>query len=350
MSAEIPGEPTAALPRAHGEPVVVARLRDRPEDFRVSEILGFEPAGEGEHAFLWVEKRGQNTDWVARQLARFAGVRPAAVGYAGLKDRAAVTRQVFTVQLPGRASPDWAALELEGVKVLTATRHHRKLPRGALRGNRFRLVLRGVSGEPRAVRERFGAIARLGVPNYFGPQRFGRGGRNLLEAERLFRGEAGRVPGAKRGIYLSAARSQLFNAVLGRRVADGTWCRGLEGEIYALDGSRSRFGPEPPDPELERRLSGLDIHPTGPLWGRGEPAVTGACRRLEDEVLEPYGLFRAGLESFGLRQERRALRLRVGEPRLDFHDDGTATMSFTLPAGAYATVVLRELMSAWEAP
>lgn len=344
MIAEADPESVGNLPRAHGEPPVAGRLRSRPEDFRVEEMLGFEPTGEGEHAFLWVEKRGRNSDWVARELARFAGVRPVAVGYAGLKDRDAVTRQYFTVQLPGRASPDWENLGLDGVRVLEAARHHRKLQRGALRGNRFRITVRDLAGDPASLDGRLAGIGRAGVPNYFGPQRFGRGGDNLRQAERLFRKEAGRLPRHKRSIYLSAARSHLFNAVLARRVRENTWDRALEGEVYALDGSRACFGPEPASTELHRRLGELDIHPTGPLWGRGEPAVSGDCRVLEASVLEPFVLYRQGLEAFGLKQERRALRLRVGEPALSLDDD-VATFSFTLPAGAYATVVLRELVN-----
>lgn len=344
MNAEAGPDTPDTLPRANPDPPAAGRLRSRPEDFQVTETVGFEPSGEGEHAFLYVEKRGMNTDWLARQLARFAGVKPVAVGYAGLKDRDAVTRQYFTVQLPGRESPDWGSLGLEGVRVLEATRHHRKLQRGALRGNRFRLTVRKLSGDPSALHERLAAIARRGVPNYFGPQRFGRGGDNLRQAERLFQGKAGRLPRAKRGMYLSAARSHLFNAVLGRRVADGTWNRGLDGEIYALEGSRAQFGPESPGAELDRRLGALDIHPTGPMWGRGALAVSGESRALEMAVLESFPVFREGLEAFGLKQERRALRLRVGEPDISLDDD-VATVSFTLPPGTYATVVLRELVN-----
>lgn len=345
MNAEAGPDTADTLPRANPEPPAAGRLRSRPEDFQVTETLGFEPSGEGEHAFLCVEKRGLNTDWLARQLARFAGVKPVAVGYAGLKDRDAVTRQYFTVQLPGRESPDWESLGLEGARVLEATRHHRKLQRGALRGNRFRLTVRELSGDRSALEERLAGIARSGVPNYFGPQRFGRGGDNLRQAERLFQGNAGRLPRAKRGIYLSAARSHLFNAVLARRVGDGTWNRGLAGEIYALEGSRAQFGPEPPSAELDRRLDALDIHPTGPMWGQGELAASGESRALEMAALEPFTVFREGLEAFGLKQERRALRLRVGEPDISLDDD-VATVSFTLPPGTYATVVLRELVDA----
>lgn len=334
-----------ALPFAHGRLVLGGRIRVSAEDFRVSEILGFEPSGEGEHAFLDVEKRGLNTDRVATALARFAGVKPVAVGYAGMKDRHAVTRQFFTVQLPGRQAPDWSELGVEGAWVLEATRHHRKIRRGALRGNRFCIVARELTGEREAAAERLETVRRLGVPNYFGEQRFGRGGDNLRQAGRQFRGEAGRLPRAKRGIYLSAARSHLFNAVLARRVEDGTWRRGLDGEIYRLDGSRAVFGPESPSGELDRRLAAFDIHPTGPLWGRGEVPTAGECRALESSVLEQHPVFRRGLEEYGMKQERRSLRLQARELEYRFEDD-RLELRFTLEPGAYATAVLREILAA----
>src|SRR5690606_10928498 len=136
-----------SLPHAHGGPPLQARLRASPEDFVVDELQDIVPDGTGEHAWLVVRKRGANTDWVAKGLARFAGVAPMDVSYAGVKDRHAVTTQVFTVYLPGRASPDWAQLGLDGVEVVEHSRHGRKLKRGALRGNRFRIVLREVRGE-----------------------------------------------------------------------------------------------------------------------------------------------------------------------------------------------------------
>ena len=259
---------TAALPYAHGVPPLTATLRREPGDFQVEELLGFEASGEGEHAFLLIEKSGANTEWVARRLADIAGVAPAAVGYAGLKDRHAVTRQAFTVQLPGRADPDWGSADIPGVRVLAASRHQRKLKRGAHRGNRFRIRLRDVHGEHAAVEAKLAAIHAQGVPNYFGEQRFGRDGGNLALAEALFAGK--RMPRVQRGFALSAARSELFNAVLATRVADASWDRALDGEVFMLDGSHAIFGPEPSDDGLAQRLAALDIHPTGPLWGGGE--------------------------------------------------------------------------------
>lgn len=331
------------LPFAHGGPALRGTLRASAEDFCVEEVLGFDPSGEGEHVFLHVEKRDWNTDRLARELARFAGVKPVGVGFAGLKDRRAVARQHFTVHLPGKESPDWSGLGMEGVSVLSATRHHRKLQRGALRGNRFRIRVRELAGDAGEAGERLAVMAREGVPNYFGEQRFGRAGENLRQAERLFRGELAGVPRHKRGLYLSAARSRLFNAVLARRVTDESWNRPLQGEVFALDGSRAWFGPENSDTEIRRRLAAMDIHPSGPLWGRGELPSAGACRELEEKILSGFALFRRGLEQHGMKQDRRALRLPVRELAHEFRNDGLL-LEFLLPSGAYATVVLRELI------
>jgi len=207
------------LPFAFGAPPLRGRLRSAPEDFFVEEILGYEADGAGEHAFLLVEKRGTNTEWTARELAKFAGIQPMNVGYAGMKDRHAVTRQVFTVHLPGKADPDWSALPSEEMKILSAARHSRKIKRGALRGNRFVLVIREIEGDRAAAEERLAAIAKRGVPNYFGEQRFGLGGNNVAQAKQMFGGR--RVDRDKRSILLSAARSHIFNGVLAERVGAG---------------------------------------------------------------------------------------------------------------------------------
>jgi len=335
-----------ALPYAHGGPPATGVLRAEPADFRVDEVLGFEPTGSGEHAFLVVEKTGANTEWVARELARAAGVVPLAVGFAGLKDRHAVTRQVFTVQLAGRADPDWSALPIEGVRVLSATRHNRKLKRGAHRGNRFRIVLRDVRGARETIEARLAAIAARGVPNYFGEQRFGRGGGNLALAASLFAGE--RMPRERRGIALSAARSELFNAVLASRVERGDWDRALDGEVWMLDGTHAIFGPEAWTDELARRLAAFDIHPTGPLWGRGELRSAGDVAVLERAAVAASAAFAQGLEQAGLEQERRALRLRAAGLAHAWEAPDRLVVEFGLGAGSFATTVLRELCD-WHA-
>ncbi|WP_395681976.1 tRNA pseudouridine(13) synthase TruD [Dokdonella sp.] len=334
------------LPYAHGGPPATGLLRAEMDDFRVDEVLGFEPTGSGEHAFLTIEKRGANTEWVARQLARAAGVAPVAVGFAGLKDRHAVTRQVFTVQLAGRLDPDWSALDIPGVEVVSATRHNRKLKRGAHRGNRFRIRLRDVRGDTAAIERRLDAIGARGVPNYFGEQRFGRDGGNVALAEALFEGR--RLPREQRGIALSAARSELFNRVLARRVLDGTWDRELDGEVWMLDGTHAIFGPQPHDDALAQRLAVFDIHPTGPSWGAGELRSSGAVRELELAVIEPHALLARGLEREGLSQERRALRLVARDFSHSWESPDRLVVEFGLGAGSFATTLLRELCD-WHA-
>lgn len=330
----------ADLPCAFGGPPLAAVLRTAPEDFEVEEDLGFEPSGAGEHLMLWVEKRGANTEWVARQLARVAGIGPVGVGFAGLKDRHAVTRQWFSLHLPGREAPDFAAHPIEGVRVLDARRHARKLPRGALAGNRFRIVLRDVRGDREAAVAVLARIAAEGLPNAFGEQRFGREAGNLERARAMFAGA--RVDRAERGVLLSAARSVLFNRVLAARIEDGSWNRLREGDVAQLDGSGSVFGPVVPDATLDARCAALDLHPTGPLWGEGDPRTAGTARELEDAVAAADPGVAAGLAAAGLRQERRALRVAVRD--LAWHFDAAALeLSFRLPAGAYATALVREV-------
>lgn len=335
---------TASLPQAHGAPVLSARIRVAPEDFRVDEIDGFEPDGSGEHLLLTVEKRGMNTAFAAKLIAQWAGIDEAGIGYAGLKDRHAVTVQRFSVHLPRRVAPEVAALEArEGLRVLAAAWHSRKLPRGALAGNRFVLLLREAEGDRDAVEARLRTIAARGVPNYFGEQRFGREGDNVANALAMFAGR--RVARAQRTHLLSAARSQLFNRVLAARVEAGRWDAPLDGETWMLDGSRSVFGPVPFDATLAQRLAAFDIHPTAPLWGRGELRSTGDARALELEALadaESLAL-RAGLEAAGLKQERRATRLQPRELAWTWPAAGTLELRFVLPPGAYATTVLAEL-------
>lgn len=337
-----------ALPRAHGAPALKARLRSEPEDFFVEELPAFEPTGSGEHLLLTVEKRGMNTAHAARLIAQWAGVGEVAIGFAGLKDRHAVTRQRFSVHLPRRVAPAVETLcvddpSSERLRVLGYAWHAKKLPRGALAGNRFVLVLRELEGDAAEVDARLQAIASRGVPNYFGEQRFGRGGDNVAAALAMFAGR--RVSRDQRGVLLSAARSELFNRVLAARVEADCWDRPLDGEVWMLDGSRSVFGPQPFDDTLAHRLATFDIHPTGPLWGEGELRTRERAAEVEHAALEgaDAAALRAGLERAGLRQERRALRLRPEGLEWRWQDARTLELGFALPPGTYATTVLAEL-------
>lgn len=328
---------------AFGEAVLSARIRSVPEDFVVEEIDAFEASGAGEHLLLTVEKRGMNTAFAAKRIAAWAGVAESAIGYAGLKDRHALTRQRFSVWIPKKIAPDTTALQSEELRVLDAQWHARKLPRGALAGNRFELTLREVQGEVVAIEARLRTIGERGVPNYFGEQRFGRGGDNVSKALSMFAGR--RVQREERGYLLSAARSELFNRVLAVRVREDCWDRGLDGEVWMLDGSRSVFGPEPWNDALAERLARFDIHPSGPLWGRGELRTQVDARALELAALDDEHL-RAlceGLEHAGLNQERRALRLRPDGLDFAWIEPDVLRLRFALPAGCYATTVLAEL-------
>ena len=266
-----------------------------------------------------------------------------AIGYAGLKDRHAVTRQRVSVWIPKKIAPDIATLQSDELKVLAHAWHSRKLPRGALAGNRFVLTLREVEGDAAAIEARLQAIAARGVPNYFGEQRFGRGGRNLDKALAMFAGR--RVPREERTHLLSAARSELFNRALAARVEAGNWNAALEGEVWMLDGSRSVFGPEAFGDELKTRREAFDIHPTGPLWGEGELRSSDQARELELAAMQgdTATRLRDGLERAGLKQERRALRLRPESLEWRWLDDAALELRFALPPGCYATTVLREL-------
>jgi tRNA pseudouridine13 synthase len=333
------------LPHAHGGPLIRARLRARPEDFVVDEVLPFGPDGDGEHRLLRVRKTDANTDWAARRIALLAGVPAKAVGYAGLKDRHAVTTQWFSVHLGNRPEPRWRQLAEDGIEVLESHPHRRKLKRGALAGNRFVLRLRDVEGDLDGVARRLALIAGRGVPNYFGPQRFGRNESNLHRADALFRGSAGRVSRHQRGLWLSAARSQIFNEVLAARVERDDWCRPLPGDRLQLLGSHSHFLAETIDARIRERVEDGDALPTGPLVGEGASLTSGAVAELEWTVMAPFARWIDGLAEAGLKQERRPLRLDPEDLSHEWAAADELLLRFTLPAGSYATVLLRELVA-----
>jgi tRNA pseudouridine13 synthase len=321
-------------------------VRATPEDFVVEEQLGFAPAGSGQHLLLKVRKRNANTQWVARELARLAGCRPGDVGYAGLKDRRAIAVQWFSVP-QSRPPREWSALRGPDFEVLEAHAHNRKLPRGALAANRFALRLwphartaESGAGLAAALAPRLAEIARRGVPNYFGPQRFGRDGANLARSAT----QPGRLAPAERGFVLSAARSALFNAVLAERVTEGSWERLEAGDLANLDGRGSFFPVAAPDESLAARCARLEIHPTGPLWGAGPPASAARILELEVHVGAALASESALCVAAGMAQERRSLRLAVRE--LEYTSEPQALLvRFALTRGGFATAVLRELIA-----
>ncbi len=330
-------------PRAHGAVLGSAILKQSPEDFVVEEQLDIEFSGEGEFDWLWVEKAGRTTEQVAKELARHAGVGGRDVAYAGLKDKQAVTRQWFSVHLPGKPSPDWATLAATGVSVLRSQRHQRKLRHGAHRGNRFSLCLREVDAEPAAIEQRLQLIAQRGVPNYFGEQRFGFDGDNLNRARAWLSGQARAPKRFQRGIYLSAARAWLFNQQLAERVVQGCWDKALGGEVFALEGSNSQFADDG-DAALAQRLERGDIHPSAALPGRpGGLLPQGAAAAFEQRVLVPEAELCQGLVAQRVDAARRATRLMVQDLSWQLGEEGQLHLAFALPKGCFATVVVREL-------
>lgn len=331
------------LPYAWGGSCGTGLLRSTASDFQVIEIPVTEPEGHGEHNWLYIRKTAANTEWVARQLAKHAAVAVSAVSYAGLKDRHAITEQWFSLHLPGKSEPDWSAIEIEGVDILKSERHTRKLKRGALKANRFVIRIRSLSADRNTLEARLTAIRRGGVPNYFGAQRFGRDGMNLAHATDLFTGKRRKLPRHKRGLYLSAARSALFNRLLAKRVTDNIWCSLLPGDVLQLDNRSACFVSEENAPDLPARVEKMHVHLTGPMWGRGALMTERQARAYETAVLNDYNLFREGLEQAGLKQERRSLRLVARELAWDWQSDGSLILQFMLSPGGFATSVLREI-------
>ncbi|KUJ81706.1 tRNA pseudouridine synthase D [Microbulbifer sp. ZGT114] len=301
-------------PRALGGAAIEADFRSIPEDFVVEELAAPPVDDGGEHVYLQVRKRGANTNWVAQQLARAAGVRPGDIGFYGLKDRHAVTTQWFSVWLGQKSAPDWSQLNSDEIAILNVFRGPRKLRRGEHVGNRFVITLRNVRGDrdqAESVLERLGE----GVPNYFGEQRFGREGGNLDLALRIAEDNV-RVRRSDRAFAMSAARSWLFNQVLAERVRRDCWRQAMPGEPIE--------------------------EPSGPLWGRGRNPAAAELATLESSVTDQWKGLCDWLEHCGLQQERRALLLRPDGYGFNWQGDNLE-LAFALPPGAFATAVLREL-------
>lgn len=341
-----------SLPGAFGPPPLRGVLRLAPADFAVEEMLGFAPDGSGQHRLIHLQKRELNTAEVADALARLADVARNAVGYGGRKDRRALTSQWFSVDLAGREEPDWAQGLVEAfgdrVRLLAVSPHRRKLRIGTLTGNHFRIRVRDVSGDRAAAEARWAQIMASGVPNYFGPQRFGERGGNVRQALAWFAGER-LSRRSLRDLLLSSARSALFNQLLAARVGEGSWNRAELGDVLQLDGRGSWFvfGAHDVPDDIAHRVDAGDLHPTGPLWGADEPATGERIGALERSLSAAYPELTAGLIRFGLRQDRRALRVMPRNGQLLWQGDDLE-LAFTLPPGAFATTVLKELLQETE--
>ncbi|WP_300407050.1 tRNA pseudouridine(13) synthase TruD [uncultured Psychrobacter sp.] len=366
---------SADLPQPMKPPIKQALYKAKPEDFVVNERLEVDFTGEGEHLWLHIKKSGINTAYLAKLLSEWADIPLRDVGYSGLKDRQALTTQWFSLRLPKKQKPDsdFAPVDIkehETVKIIAEHWHNKKLNRGTHNANQFVITLRDIEfakdqtlGDKSSVEQHLQTISKTGVPNYFGPQRFGFGGNNIREALNLFARPLKSTSSAKKknkrksavreqnSMELSAARSLIFNQILAARVQDGSWNTGLNGEVFNLNGSGSIFASEHMDETLQARLASGDIHPTAVMWGTGNNKVAGEAAELENTVVQQDALLAAlatGLEQREVKAQRRALRLPVEDLSWRWADeqDGeqTLVLSFTLTTGSFATSVLASVV------
>ncbi|WP_352309567.1 tRNA pseudouridine(13) synthase TruD [Psychrobacter sp. W2-37-MNA-CIBAN-0211] len=374
---------TAQLPQPIQSPVQQATYKANATDFIVNELLPLEFTGEGEHLWLHIQKSGMNTAYLAKLLSEWAEIPLRDVGYSGLKDRHALTTQWFSLRIPKKQLPsvEFAPIDIgenESVTILDQQWHNKKLNRGTHRANQFIITLRDVEfasidnentesseqslSAKQRVEQHLANIGTTGVPNYFGPQRFGRNGNNIREALSLFarppqqsrpqskKSKSKRVPREQNSMELSAARSLIFNEILAARVRDGSWNTGLAGEVFNLDGSGSIFTSEEIDDTLRTRLETGDIHPTAVLWGAGNDKVSGVAADIENDLIQQnplLGRLANGLEQREVKAQRRALRLPIEALSWEWQDKGETqilVLNFTLTTGSFATSVLASLV------
>ena len=371
---------TATLPQPMTPPILHARYKTVATDFVVNEILPNIFTGEGEHLWLHIQKMGMNTAYVAKLLAEWADIPLRDVGYSGLKDRHAITTQWFSLRIPKKQLPPTtfapvALGEDESVQILAQHWHNKKLGRGAHQANQFIITLRDIqlaavslnteqlSIAKQKIAQHLAHISQLGVPNYFGPQRFGHNGNNIKEALRLFaepqkdnvksdnksksKNKRKRAPTEHHTMALSAARSLIFNEILAVRVREGSWNTGMAGEVFNLNGSGSIFASEAIDDALRARLIEGDIHPTAPLWGVDNDKVSGAAASLENNVVQQNPVLTqlaTGLMQRNIKAQRRALRLPIEGLGWEWQDAQTLILRFNLPTGSFATSVLAALV------
>lgn len=367
----------ADLPQPMTPPIKQALYKAKPEDFVVNERLEVDFTDAGEHLWLHIEKSGINSAYLAKLLSEWAEIPLRDVGYSGLKDRQALTTQWFSLRLPKKQKPDsdFAPVDIkehETVKIIAEHWHNKKLNRGTHRANQFTITLREIefasniaaTDAKQATEQHLATISKTGVPNYFGPQRFGYEGNNIAEVLRLFarpipaskpktkKSKRKRAPREQNAMELSAARSLIFNEILAARVRVGNWDTGLAGEVFNLDGSGSIFGSEAIDDALRARVMSGDIHPTGVLWGVGNDKVSGMAAQLERDIVKNNALLTQlamGLEQRDVKAQRRALRLPIESLSWEWLDASESNeqaliLSFTLTTGSFATSVLASIV------
>lgn len=322
-------------------PKQTALLKAECADFVVKEQLGYDMSGDGEFVAVKVRKTDCNTLFVGEQLAKFAGISARNMSYAGLKDRKAVTEQWFSLQMPGQPTPDFSQFSLEGVEILDVTRHQRKIRIGSLQGNHFEILLRNVE-ETDELKVRLDFLAKNGFPNYFTEQRFGRDGNNLTQALRWANGEIKVKDRNKRSFYLSAARSEMFNLIVSKRMELNLEQQILVGDVLQLNGSHSWFVVDESEDlaQLQQRLAQQDVLLTAPLIGEEEKSAVD----FEHEIFAQHQALFALMRQERMKAARRPILMHPQYFQWQFEPNGLR-LQFALPAGSYATALIRELVN-----
>ena len=322
-------------------PKQTALLKAECADFVVKEQLGYDMSGDGEFVAVKVRKTDCNTLFVGEQLAKFAGISARNMSYAGLKDRKAVTEQWFSLQMPGQPTPDFSQFSLEGVEILDVTRHQRKIRIGSLQGNHFEILLRNAE-ETDELKERLDFLAKNGFPNYFTEQRFGRDGNNLTQALRWANGEIKVKDRNKRSFYLSAARSEIFNLIVSKRLELNLAQQILVGDVLQLNGSHSWFVVDESEDlaQLQQRLAQQDVLLTAPLIGEEEKSAV----NFENEIFSQHQALFALMRQERMKAARRPILMQPQQFQWQFEPNGLR-LQFALPSGSYATALIRELVN-----
>ena len=323
-------------------------IRTEPQDFLVEEIPAYLPSGSGEHLMILVEKCDRTTENVIKELVSQTNTGRGQIGHAGMKDRRAVTRQWLS--LPASAKDRLADFKLEGVKIIQTGLHGNKLKTGHLKGNRFNIRVRGLDPQAtQALVQRSQLVAKNGIPNYFGPQRFGRNGANEQTGRELISGKRKERNRQTLRLMLSALQSALFNDVLAERIKRAMFQKVFAGDLLTKSDTGGMFICEDPDID-QARMDAYEVHPTGPMFGPKMRTPQGDIEKMEQEILAAAGLDRNVFSKYAklTRGTRRALRVTPADLKAEENQDNLA-LTFSLPAGAYATSVLRELVDYREA-
>lgn len=325
------------------QPISKATLKNSPQDFQVDEIIDENFSGSGEHQLIKIKKSGINTEDVVKAVSRLINKPAKLISYAGLKDRQALTTQWLSVHLPGEFIEGIENLSGSNWRVIAAARHHKKLKTGYLSGNRFKITLRDVQGMEDAI-TRIEAIRHSGVPNYFGEQRFGRDGGNLYKANDMLCNQVKIKDRFLKGIFLSAARSYIFNEILAKRVEEGNWNQAISGDVLQLSGTHSIFGAPEIDSLLQERITLKDLSPASPLAGDGPMMASESALDLINTIYSNREPWIKGLINQRVETSWRANILHADHLNYECAED-SLVIQFSLPPGSYATTIIREIVN-----